>query len=203
MYKIFVNDVPFSIAATKDAGHFQGYRQFIDEGPEALQQALEMAWQGNPELPLLFLTPNPEECLKQVLALHQVIHAAGGVVFNSKKELLVIFRLGHWDLPKGKADAGETWEEAALREVEEECGLKELQLLGEAGTTYHTYMLKGERVLKISHWYQMFYPGNEPPHPQVEEHITAAKWVAWPIQNLDQVNFYSSIMDLLRYIKIR
>ena len=51
------------------------------------------------------------------------IIAAGGLVTNENNELLMIFRRGKWDLPKGKLDKGETIEECAIREVEEETGI--------------------------------------------------------------------------------
>jgi 8-oxo-dGTP diphosphatase len=58
------------------------------------------------------------------------VKAAGGVVWRRAPgglvELVVVHRPRYddWSLPKGKLDAGETWEDAALREVEEEVGLR-------------------------------------------------------------------------------
>ena len=49
--------------------------------------------------------------------------AGGGKVYNPKNEILFIFRNGKWDLPKGKAEAKETINLTALREVEEETGI--------------------------------------------------------------------------------
>ena len=54
---------------------------------------------------------------------HIHIEAAGGLVVNAAGKLLVIERLGVWDLPKGKLESGETAQVAALREIEEECGI--------------------------------------------------------------------------------
>ena len=68
-----------------------------------------------------------------------IIVAAGGLVWNEKNELLMIFRQGKWDLPKGKLDDGETIEECAVREVVEETGLKEVKLGGFIGITQHEY----------------------------------------------------------------
>src|SRR4051794_41798920 len=52
------------------------------------------------------------------------IRAAGGVVVDNGR-IAIVHRPKHgdWSLPKGKLDPGETWEQAALREVEEECGV--------------------------------------------------------------------------------
>ncbi|HVW17825.1 MAG TPA: NUDIX hydrolase [Solirubrobacteraceae bacterium] len=53
------------------------------------------------------------------------IRAAGGVVVRDGR-VAVVHRPHHrdWSLPKGKVDEGESWEDAALREVHEECGLR-------------------------------------------------------------------------------
>jgi 8-oxo-dGTP diphosphatase len=55
-----------------------------------------------------------------------MIRAAGGVVIRDDGRVAIVHRPRHgdWSLPKGKLDPGEGWETAALREVEEECGLR-------------------------------------------------------------------------------
>jgi len=106
-----------------------------------------------------------------------VIKAAGGLVKNHKGEILMIFRRGKWDLPKGKLDAGETLEECALREVEEETGLKNLELRKLLKITFHTYVQFGKHILKETHWYSMISKGNENLVPQTEEDITETRWV--------------------------
>ena len=81
-----------------------------------------------------------------------MIEAAGGLVYNSDKKALMIFRNGKWDLPKGKIELGELIEECAIREVEEECGIYDLQIENKLIDTYHTYVLNSIKVLKkIAH----------------------------------------------------
>ncbi len=82
------------------------------------------------------------------------------------------------DLPKGKIEKGETHEEAALREVEEETGLKNIKLKRFLTTTYHTYFdpRKNRKVLKISYWYEMKSKDKEL-SPQHEEGIELAEWI--------------------------
>src|SRR5690554_4847252 len=70
------------------------------------------------------------------------IEAAGGVVFNNSGKLLWIYRLDKWDLPKGKIESGESIEQAAVREVEEECGISNLEIIKQIPTTYHMYYHK-------------------------------------------------------------
>jgi 8-oxo-dGTP pyrophosphatase MutT (NUDIX family) len=106
-----------------------------------------------------------------------IIEAGGGMVFNTKGELLMMLRRGQWDMPKGKLDEGETIEACALREVEEETGISNLRICEKLQTTYHTYLFNGKTVLKPSHWYKMEYTGSEVLVPQTEEDITELRWV--------------------------
>ncbi|HSN08281.1 MAG TPA: NUDIX hydrolase [Hanamia sp.] len=106
----------------------------------------------------------------------QLILAAGGLVKNKRDEILMIFRRGKWDLPKGKLDEGETLENCAKREVEEETGLKQLKLIRPIKTTYHTYVQFGKHILKETHWYLMKNSGDEKLIPQTEEEISEIIW---------------------------
>jgi len=105
------------------------------------------------------------------------IEAAGGVVKNLKGEILVINRLGKWDLPKGKIEVGEEIETAAKREVTEECGITNLAIVKPLISTYHTYKHEESLILKKTHWFEMKYEGNEPLIPQTIENIDLAIWV--------------------------
>lgn len=109
-----------------------------------------------------------------------IIIAAGGLVQNPSQEILLIFRRGFWDLPKGKLDAGETIEACAIREVEEETGLQHVTIQKFITITQHEYFdpfLKQE-VVKESHWYAMTIDSYQNGLPQTEEDITEIKWVA-------------------------
>ncbi len=105
------------------------------------------------------------------------VTAAGGVVENEHREILLIFRRGKWDLPKGKLDSGETIEQCALREVEEETGLRNVILKKPLTVTFHTYDEFGKHILKDSHWYLMKVTGPQQLVPQTEEDIQELKWV--------------------------
>ena len=105
----------------------------------------------------------------------KIIEAAGGVVFNKKKKLLFIFRNEKWDLPKGKVEKGESIQETALREVQEECGIVDLNLEEFIMETYHIYDEKNNQILKISHWFKMNSDEKEF-IPQLEEDITKVEW---------------------------
>jgi len=107
---------------------------------------------------------------------HLVI-AAGGLVKNEKEEILMIFRRGKWDLPKGKMDEGETLEDCAKREVEEETGLQKTKIIKPLKITYHTYIQFGKHNLKETHWYLMKAQSGEKLVPQSEEEIAEIIWV--------------------------
>ena len=136
--------------------------------------------------------------LKRAFFKHfELIEAAGGIVQNEKKEILFIYRLDKWDLPKGKVEKGENYEECAIREVEEETGVTGLVLQNKAGETYHTYNAFGKHFLKISHWYYLTCLKNQNLVPQTEEDITAIKWVKKRTVNEPLSNTYPSIKDIL------
>jgi len=115
-----------------------------------------------------------------------IIIAAGGLVRNSKDEILLIYRRGFWDLPKGKLDAGELIPECAIREVQEETGIQTLDLGPFICTTTHTYFDKwlNQDVEKHTHWYAMLSLENETLVPQTEEDIEKIEWV--PMEQLHQ-----------------
>lgn len=125
------------------------------------------------------------------------IEAAGGIVQNTDKELLFIFRLGKWDLPKGKIEKGEKPEDCALREITEETGIKNLTLKNKTGETYHTYNEFGKHFLKTTHWYYMTCKNKQEPVPQKEENITAVKWIKTKDIKEPMANTYPSIKDIL------
>ncbi len=109
------------------------------------------------------------------------VTAAGGVVFrerDGRQEILLMFRRGHWDLPKGKAEAGEDVAACAVREVEEETGLRGVRIVGPLGTTGHTYTDAWGHWHKTTHWFRMEAEGAQTLVPQAEEDITALEWVA-------------------------
>ena len=119
------------------------------------------------------ITDNWEE----FCASYSIIKAAGGVVYNDENQLLMIFRNGRWDLPKGKLEVDENIKECAIREVEEECGVDNLKIISELKRTYHTYELNGLAILKCTFWFKMHTNYNQELVPQAKEGITKVEWV--------------------------
>jgi 8-oxo-dGTP pyrophosphatase MutT (NUDIX family) len=177
MYKIFINDKPFILAPkTNQFETGQGSLLIAYSELQNLKQAIDLM--NLSAVANLTITGDEEAMWKEFLQQYKLINAAGGVVKNEENKMLFIFRLGKWDLPKGKVDKGETLEQAAKREVEEECGIGKLTITGKILTTYHTYTLKGKNIVKASHWYSMTTADNSPLKVQTEENITDARWVS-------------------------
>lgn len=126
-----------------------------------------------------------------------VIEAAGGIVQNDNKELLFIHRLGKWDLPKGKVEKGEDPATTAVREVEEETGVKKLTLKKKIGETYHTYDAFGKHYFKTTHWYYMTCNHHQKLVPQTEEDIAEVKWVKTKDIKEPVSDTYPAIRDIL------
>lgn len=146
---------------------------------------------------IYILCKDAESAWKSFSSQFEFVQAAGGLVVNAKQEMLFIFRMETWDLPKGKVEKGESLVEGALREVEEECAIAPLQPMHKLCTTWHTYIQKGHSILKATEWYLMAYAGTKTPEPQHTEGITETKWLN--AEQLDEVrkNTYPSILDVL------
>lgn len=128
---------------------------------------------------------------------YKFVAAAGGLVTDELGRLLVIKRLGRWDLPKGKVDPGEAIEAAAMREVREECGLKELSIVKPMSCTWHTYERKGAQHLKRTDWYLMRGSSKEELVPQLDEDIEEVKWVGREGLPEVKVSTYPALLGVL------
>jgi 8-oxo-dGTP pyrophosphatase MutT (NUDIX family) len=140
---------------------------------------------------------NPKVFLKAIILNTTLIEAAGGLVKNSDGNYLFIFRNDKWDLPKGKIEKDEAVKVAAVREVEEECGILVSKLGKKICKTYHVYISKGEVVLKKTHWYSMKYKGTDKLKPQTEEGITDVRWFRKGHIDAILQNTFPSILDVL------
>jgi 8-oxo-dGTP pyrophosphatase MutT (NUDIX family) len=139
-----------------------------------------------------------EERFNQLFRNFQRIEAAGGLVINDGK-VLMIKRFGFWDLPKGKREEGEEEALCAVREVQEECGVTDdLTIIKELEPTFHIYEYKGVSVLKKTHWFHMETTFTKELIPQLEEDITECSWIYLGDIESYLVSAFPLIRSLLR-----
>jgi ADP-ribose pyrophosphatase YjhB (NUDIX family) len=172
MYKVFVNDVPIILSTQENTGsHYIN----INIKKAKIKKLIHKVETG--ELHYINLYHKKEhKLLKHLKKKLKVIVAGGGLVYNSKKEILFIYRNKKWDLPKGKAEKGENIEETAIREVEEETQVQGLEIVRFLQTTYHIINRKGKYKLKETHWYEMKTDFEGELIPEASEGIKKAKW---------------------------
>ncbi len=210
-YKFFVNNkLVFLTNNPAVIDRIIGKDEFIIE-PYVNQASLDNSIKiilnnSNPSNVVLFHS-DLEKLKSDFLNYFICLEAAGGVVYNQKNEILLIHRRGFWDLPKGKIDDGETLEQTAIREVEEETGLKKLTILNPilfknlANTaTYHSYEINDRPAMKISYWYEMQTAFQGELIPQTEEDIEQVVWVKKQAIPSYFDNMYSSIIDVLKEV---
>lgn len=199
MYKVFIKDKQIV---------FTNNQHFVDENMHCLRLSFFLA--DTTHL-LLSLLENNKKLTTIVIVVHDVkdafhrfkshfkiIEAAGGVVKNNENKTLFIYRLDKWDLPKGKIEKDEQIEEAAIREVEEECGVSGLEIVKHLSSCYHIYHLKEQPILKKTHWFEMKTNFTGQLIPQQEEGIEKVEWLtAEQIKEVALKNTYASIADFI------
>jgi len=173
MYNVFVNKKQLTIDKKSNFNfdlkvNYSGFNQL-----KSLVEDLENGKMNS----ALIVADTPDDVLADFYKICEVRIAAGGKVVNSKGEILFIKREGVWDLPKGFVEKGESLEQGALREIEEETGVSNLEIIDELTTTYHTYRYRGNLVLKVSHWFNVKTSFDGELKPQTEEGITEVKWL--------------------------
>jgi 8-oxo-dGTP pyrophosphatase MutT (NUDIX family) len=173
---------------------------YIDEfSPHAIKSMIHEMETPRIHAGIFYHTDLPE--LKKAFWRKFVLQkAGGGLVFNADNEMLFIFRRNKWDLPKGKLEAGESIETCALREVQEETGLKAVELKEFLVATYHTYHESGKHLLKESSWYLMEVKGTPELMPQLEEEITRATWIKKQALTEVLANTYPSIKEVIALV---
>ena len=191
MYKVFINDKPLFFLQNLDEVTLIVGAGVIEFDKEINLDDLFDFHEHN----MVTFVIGDEGDWDDFCTMFLFVMAAGGLVQRGN-DFLFIFRNSKWDLPKGKIELGETEMVAAIREVEEECGIKPT-LLHHLIDTFHTYFEEGKWVLKRTYWYAMEYDGTGMLAPQTEEGITEVKWI--PVTEWNKVleNTFGSIQDVL------
>lgn len=194
MYKVFIENVPviFQKACSTYPHELTKYLPVLKTS--AYEKLANLIKQKTSKPIRVNLKDNT---IESFFSEFKFIEAAGGIVINENKEALFIKRNGVWDLPKGKIEKKESPEEAAVREIEEECGIKNPMIKKHLINTYHTYNLYGNYWLKKTYWYLLSYDGDDILIPQKEEGISNVKWLKNSDFDIIKQNTYGSIIDVL------
>ncbi len=203
MYKVFFNER--IVLLTDDFirnfqvryGLFYKYR-----GVEDMKELLDFYWKLKRIDTLFIFHYDIEELRERFKSCFQQVNAAGGLIRNDEGKYLIMKRRDKWDLPKGKVNRNETMEEAALREVAEETGLHDMEIVTPLLSTYHSYFIDETPILKRTSWFEMNYHGHDEPVPQFDEDITEIRWVNK--ENLTSItqNTYQAIVDVFKYASL-
>ncbi len=202
MYKIYINETPLFLVKNKQdiSDAFEGRKILYGKyrkRKKFLVHYIDMLEKGGEYDAVVLYGDDYQGLVNDFMSFYIILPAAGGLVYNENKEILMIYRRGFWDLPKGKVEKEETIEAAAIREVQEETGIKHIELGTKLIDTYHTYFSKaGKRILKLSHWFLM-YTSDTVLIPQAEEDIEKAIWIK-KRNFLNQNNkVYKNILEVL------
>lgn len=201
MYKIYFTNKPLFITSeiTKELEEYLHHEDtvFIDEFNIHTVKAMIHEMESFKIHAGIFLHEDAEAVLKAFKKKLVLVKAAGGLVHTDENDLLLIFRRGKWDLPKGKLDDHEDIETCALREIKEETGLMNAQIEQPLCITYHTYHQDGKHILKESHWFLMKAPKQANLVPQLEEDIARCEWVAVDRLAPYMENTHASVLDVV------
>ena len=193
MQKIFVGDKP--IVLTTKVEKETDFKNLMIDSVDIIR-VLQLL-KKNKYKSVRLVGSNEDELLESFLKLLPNVIAGGGKVFNSKGHILFIYRNGKWDLPKGKAEANETIDQTALREVEEETGIRDLSICKPLEITYHIFKRNNKILLKKTYWFEMYSSYEGDFKPQEKEGITKVKWIDPKKLKKVKKNIYANIDQLL------
>jgi 8-oxo-dGTP pyrophosphatase MutT (NUDIX family) len=198
MYKVFINDR--SLILTDDYADYSSeydtlYITYASE--EAFFETIELLRDSPVLRSVVVYNDNLDDLWETFCKKYTQISAAGGIVQNNNR-VLFIYKNNHWDLPKGKMESGESSETTALREVSEECGLKELSIVGPHDISYYLFNEKGSTFLKKTEWFLMKSGTEGPLVGDENEGITDVKWMDSKTWKSDQESSFASVINMLQ-----
>ncbi|MNK35461.1 Diadenosine hexaphosphate hydrolase [compost metagenome] len=196
MYKVFIDNSVIEFLDSTEERPSKPYDLVLDSLENDLSGLLDQFDFSRANTCLLVIYEDFELALNQIFHAYEFMDAAGGIV-RCDRRYLFIERHGMWDIPKGKLDADEQPWEAAVREIEEECGIKGPVIDHLIGITFHTYSYMGRLTIKKNWWYALTYSGSMEVTPQEEESITQAIWIEKDEWDMIRGNTYDSIREVL------
>ena len=201
-YKIYINESPLILTQTSDLGDETAFERSLIHAlyrgkPKMLLNYIELLEKNKHHEGIIIQADNVDQLWRDFKSLYNYIKAGGGLVLNPFGKVLLIFRRGVWDLPKGKQDPGETLAQTAVREVCEETGLIDLELIERLNNGYHCYLMSKQRTLKRTRWYLMKTTSPDQLSLQKEEGIQDAAWFDPREIPTLRMPMYNNIRDVL------
>jgi ADP-ribose pyrophosphatase YjhB (NUDIX family) len=196
MYKVFSGEKCIIISEREVNADEKDVNLIYFKSAEELHREYKQ-FAHSPRFKKLIVIGDEEVVWKVFRSLFSYIKAAGGLVKNEQDELLMIYRNGHWDLPKGKMEKGEIPDGTAVREVEEECGVKKLKILRYLASSYHIFFQNNKECMKRTYWFEMTCKDSAKPIPQSSEGITEAKWMSKEEVKKIMNKIYPSLREIL------
>ena len=193
MYEIFVNDKPIILTTkVEEETDFKNYLLDTVSIGKVIKDLQKKNIQS-----VRLIDSNKATLIKKFLKKLPNVIAGGGKVYNEHDEVLFIYRNDKWDLPKGKAESKETIDKTAIREVEEETGVKDLKITKPLEMTYHIFKRNGKYKIKVTYWFEMKTSYNGPLSPQENEGITRVEWLNQEQIKKAMENSYANIKGLI------
>ena len=201
-YKIYINESPLILTQTSAFDDETAFERSLIHAkyqgkPKMLMNYIKVLEKNKHHEGIIIQADDLEQLWYDFKSLYYYIKAGGGLVLNKYGKVLLIFRRGVWDLPKGKQDPGETLAETAVREVMEETGIPDVEIVEKLGNGYHCYLMGGQRTLKRTRWYLMKTNAPEKMVLQKAEGIQDAAW--FDPKEIPTLNMpmYNNIRDVL------
>jgi 8-oxo-(d)GTP phosphatase len=212
--KIFINDIPIRIISTGKLSSPHAFSTIIgpnqeidpkllidnvlikEPSPEKVDNLLHLMTEKkfkNVGM-ITFVSRNKKQVTDYLKSRFKVVEAGGGIV-EHKGKYLMIYRKKKWDLPKGKQGKKESIKQCAMREVEEETGIK-VAIDSKITAIWHTYMQNRKYILKKTHWFAMTCKDDSKMSPQKGEGIREVRWMTMNEMQEALLDSYRS----LRYV---
>ena len=191
MYKVFINKL--SIILTSKNKSLSQENSFLLSSI-TLNEILKKVRKHKK---IFLYHPKKSELIKIFKSKIKVIFASGGIVKNDNNQILFIYRRGKWDLPKGKAEKGESIRETAVREVIEETGIDKLKIDKYFSNTFHIVRNNKKYFLKETSWFLMSSNFKGKLKPQLNEGIKSVKWKTFDDAKKIKKKTYGNISIIL------
>ncbi|MCX6281432.1 MAG: NUDIX domain-containing protein [Bacteroidetes bacterium] len=217
--EIYCNDSLIILLDAKPELKLPNESQVQYSKKKALQELVSEFEKSSKGTLLIWSAEKYKQLVKAFFNFHEIVEAAGGVVFNEHDEILFIHRNGKWDLPKGKINGKDRRKavkgkpkpdaadpdlqvacNAAIREVKEETGLKKIKLISELPLTYHIYFAGSRRIIKRTRWFRMEGSTDDILQPQITEGIIIARWVPSNSLGCIFMHTYESLKPLIKSV---